>query len=159
MINASDLLGGRMKIQSINAGADNELKFNPEYDYYIFPEKQISDDTYEAIVSGVFRNSSVMYASRTTVQIKDLMYPEKVTVEKANIKGEEYGLAYDTEKEAIIDCPKKQLWKNGYLNLDPSQCVWTVKYIGGNARLLDKSRIKMEETERLRNKPFTIWKN
>lgn len=159
LINASDLLGGRMKILSINAGADNELKFNSEYDYYIFPEKQISDDTYEAIVSGVFRNSSVMYASRTTVQIKDLMYPEKVTVEKANIKGEEYGLAYDTEKEAIIDCPKKQLGKNGYLNLDPSQCVWTVKYIGGNARLLDKSRIKMEETERLRNKPFTIWKN
>lgn len=159
LINLKDLLGGRMKVLSINDHTGNELKFNSEYDYYIFPEKQVSDNTYEAIVSGVFRSSSVMYASRATVQIKDLANSEKVSVSKANIKGEKYVLAFDKEKESIIDILIKQQKNNGYLYLDPEKYDWKVRYIGGNSKLLEKSRIKMEETERLRNRPFTIWKN
>ena len=100
-----------------------------------------------------------MYASRATVQIKDLANPENVSVTKVNIKGEKYILAFDKEKESIIDILIKQQKNNGYLYLDPEKYDWKVRYIGGNARLLDKSRIKMEETERLRNRPFTIWKN
>ena len=159
LINLKDLLGGRMKVLSINDHTGNELKFNSEYDYYIFPEKQVSDNTYEAIVSGVFRSSSVMYASRATVQIKDLANSEKVSVSKANIKGEKYVLAFDKEKESIIDILIKQQKNNEYLYLDPEKYDWKVRYIGGNSKLLEKSRIKMEETERLRNRPFTIWKN
>ena len=159
LINLKDLLGGRMKVLSIKDHTGYELKFNSEYDYYIFPQKQVSDNTYEAIVSGVFRSSSVMYASRATVQIKDLANPENVSVTKVNIKGEKYILAFDKEKESIIDILIKQQKNNGYLYLDPEKYDWKVRYIGGNARLLDKSRIKMEETERLRNRPFTIWKN
>ena len=159
LINLKDLLGGRMKVLSIKDHTGYELKFNSEYDYYIFPQKQVSDNTYEAIVSGVFRSSSVMYASRATVQIKDLANPENVSVTKVNIKGEKYILAFDKEKESIIDILIKQQKNNGYLYLDPEKYDWEVRYIGGNARLLDKSRIKMEETERLRNRPFTIWKN
>ena len=158
IVNISDLMGGRMKVKYIQYG-DRKLTFPDEYDYYIFPENQIEDGVYNAIVSGVFHKASVMYASRVIVKFKRSDDPSQVVVIKDNINNNTDQLGFDFEKESVIDFMTKHRNKKRYVYLDQTQCIWNVEYIGFNKRLYELSRVKMLETEKLRNKAFTIWKN
>ena len=161
LINASDLVGGRMKVKYINYGSKHQtLDFPPEYDYYLFLEEQRTNDTYEGIVAGVFRKKEVMYASKVSIRINDLSDPREVCVSSLNISGKPGNLLiFDRKKTAIVDFKEKYLWSKRYIQLSQDTCTWSVEYIGANARLLTLANEWIVEQERLKNKPFTIWKN
>ena len=151
-------MGGRMKVKFIQYG-DQKLTFPDEYDYYIFPEKQIEEGVYNAIVSGVFHKKSVMYASRVIIKFKNADDPTQIVAVKENIKNNTDQLGFDVEKESVIDYMTKHRNKNRYIYLDQTQSIWHVEFMGFNKRLYELSRVKMLETEKLRNRAFTIWKN
>lgn len=158
IVNIADLMGGRMKVKYIQYG-DQKLTFPDEYDYYIFPEKQIEEGAYNAIVSGVFHKKSVMYASRVIIKFKNADDPTQIVAVKENIKNNTDQLGFDVEKESVIDYMTKHRNKNRYIYLDQTQSIWHVEFMGFNKRLYELSRVKMLETEKLRNRAFTIWKN
>ena len=161
LINASDLVGGRMKVKYISYGSKHQtLDFPPEYDYYLFLEEQRTNDTYDGIVAGVFRKKEVMYASKVSIRINDLSDPREVYVSGLNTSGKPGNLLiFDRKKTAIVDFKEKYLWSKRYIQLNQITCTWSVEYIGANARLLTLANEWIVEQERLKNKPFTIWKN
>ena len=160
LINASDLVGGRMKVKCINYGNYKVLRFPPEYDYYLFLEEQNTTDIYNGVVAGVFRKKTVMYASKVSIHIADLSDPREVYVSGLTTDGNPEGmLIFDRKKTAIVDFKEKYLWNNRYIKLVSDTCTWSVEYIGANARLLNLANEWIVEQERLKNKPFTIWKN
>jgi hypothetical protein len=161
LINASDLVGGRMKVRYISYGSKHQtLDFPPEYDYYLFLEEQRTNDTYDGIVAGVFRKKEVMYASKVSIRINDLSDPREVCVSGLYASGKPGNLLiFDRKKTAIVDFKEKYLWNKRYIQLSQDTCTWSVEYIGANARLLTLANKWIVEQERLKNKPFTIWKN
>ena len=161
LINASDLVGGRMKVKYISYGSKHQtLDFPPEYDYYLFLEEQRTNDTYDGIVAGVFRKKEVMYASKVSIRINDLSDPREVCVSGLYASGKPGNLLiFDRKKTAIVDFKEKYLWNKRYIQLSQDTCTWSVEYIGANARLLTLANKWIVEQERLKNKPFTIWKN
>lgn len=160
LINTSDLVGGRMKINNIITLSGQILEFPPEYDYYIFLEEQTSSDKYNGVIAGVFHKSSVMYASRVAVQIRDLSDPHDVIVEKlTDGYSRKSGLTFDLKKSAIVDSKEEYRGDERYIILMSKKCIWSIEYIGANTRLLNMANEWMEEYERLKNRPFTIWKN
>lgn len=157
LINISDLIGSRMKVESIEYKTDYKLLFPEEYDYYIFLEKQLSSNTYYGILTGVFRKTSVMYSEKTTIIIPDLGDPSSVLLVKDNKQNEPF--VYDKNKQAIVDFEKKNTLSASYIYLPKESCKWTVSYIGSNSRLLKESHNLIKKKEYYKNKPFTIWKN
>ena len=101
-----------------------------------------------------------MYASKVSIHIADLSDPREVYVSGLTTDGNPEGmLIFDRKKTAIVDFKEKYLWNNRYIKLASDTCTWSVEYIGANARLLNLANEWIVEQERLKNKPFTIWKN
>lgn len=156
LINPLELIGGCMKVKSIDY-SHGVFEAREDYAYYLFLDEQISTSTYSGIISGVFHNEYVMYASKVIIKIPDLNDISKTHVIRLTYKEEASHFILDLENKAIID-DKKRAKDKGHC-LISSESIWEVDYISTNSKRKKESIAWIENRYKMRQKKGSIWKS
>ena len=158
LINPLELIGGCMKVKSINYG-DRIFEAREDYAYYLFLDKQISTSRYNGIISGVFHNEHVMYASNVIITIPDLNDISKAQIIQVTHKGKHEPFILDLENRSIIDdfAMKKRTKDKDHCILSKDS-IWNVDFISANSKRKKESIIWIEEHEKARGKKYKLWK-
>ena len=155
LINPLELIGGCMKVTSVNY-AGNEFETREDYAYYLFIDEQISTSTYKGIVSGVFHKKHVMHASKAIITIPDLNEISKVHVARLTYSEQPQKFVLDLTNKAVVEERRKT--KDARYHDLSEEDIWEVEYISPNSRRKKESIDWIENHEKARKRANTIWK-
>lgn len=155
LINPLELIGGCMKVASINY-AGNEFEAREDYAYYLFIDEQISSSTYKGIVSGVFHKDHVMYASKAIITIPEINEISKVYVTRLTYSEQPEKFVLDLTNKAVIEERRKA--KDERYHVLSDEDAWDVEYISPNSRRKKESIDWIEKCEKARKRANSIWK-
>lgn len=159
LINTSDLVGCCMKVKNVRSNDSHILSIADEYVYYLFLENKTSCNTYDGILTAVFHESKVTYASKAWIEISNASEADRVRIKRPKTEDDFDFFVFDSDKEAILDVRYMYGKKERYTLLDPEHYFCSVDYVSPNTKTQKDGYEWIEDKEKNRKRKFSIWKD
>lgn len=159
LINPSDLVGCCMKVKNVRSNDSHILLIADEYVYYLFLENKTSYNTYDGILTAVFHESKVTYASKVCIEICNASEADRVRIKRPKTEDDFDFFVFDSDKEAILDVRYMYGKKERYTVLDPEHYFCSVDYVSPNTKTQKDGYEWIEDKEKNRKRKFSIWKD
>ena len=159
LINPADLVGCCMRVRDVRSNDSHVLSIADEHVYYLFLENQTSFNTYEGILTAVFHELKVTYASKAFIGINDVSKTDIVQIKRIKNDGTFAFFVHDSDKKAIFDERYMYGKKERYTLLDPANYFCSVEYVSSNTKKKKESYEWIEDKEKNSKREFSIWKN
>lgn len=166
IINPNELTGSCMKINLIRKSNSDNTPLALSNDYYLFITEKDTEPENEGLnfigmLTGVFHNDSVVYASKVCIQVLDAKKFNSVSILFIDENGDRCELLYDSYTKSITEKESSRLSKSEayrrYLIIY-SDYVWEVQYIEDQPKIKKQGNDWLSKHEtRQRNISFQ-WK-